>query len=113
MPRPPSPSPQPPPTPDNPITGYEATCTPQGGGTAITATGAASPIVVTGLTNGTAYDCTVAASNAVGASAASAAVAVTPQAAPVAAIAPVPTLSEWALLLLGAALGATALRRRQ
>ncbi len=97
---------------DNPITGYEATCTPQGGGTAVTATGAASPIVVPGLTNGTAYDCTVAASNAVGAGAASAAVAVTPQAAPVTAIAPVPTLSEWALLL-GAALGATALRRRQ
>jgi hypothetical protein len=45
-----------------PITGYRATSTPGG----ITATGAASPITVTGLTNGTAYTFTVAAQNAGG-----------------------------------------------
>ena len=98
----------------SPITGYQASCTPQGGGTAVTATGAASPIVVAGLTNGTTYDCTVAAVNAVGTGAASAPVAVTPQAAPVAAVTAVPTLSQWGLMLLGlaaAGLGARRLRR--
>ena len=87
----------------SPITGYQASCTPQGGGTAVTATGTASPIVVAGLTNGTTYDCTVAAVNAVGTGAASAPVAVTPQAAPVAAVTAVPTLSQWGLMLLGLA----------
>ncbi|SEL93661.1 Uncharacterized conserved protein, contains a C-terminal beta-barrel porin domain [Pseudoxanthomonas sp. GM95] len=47
---------------------------------AITATGSASPILVTGLTNGTAYTFTVTASNAAGASGASSASnAVTPR----------------------------------
>ena len=98
----------------SPITGYQASCTPQGGGTALTANGTASPIVVAGLTNGTTYDCTVAAVNAVGTGAASAPVAVTPQAAPVAAVTAVPTLSQWGLMLLGlaaAGLGARRLRR--
>ncbi len=49
------------------ITSYTVTSSPGG----ITATGAASPITVTGLTNGTAYTFTVTASNAVGPSAAS------------------------------------------
>jgi hypothetical protein len=51
------------------ITGYRVTSSPGG----ITATGAGSPIVVTGLTNGTAYTFTVQAQNAIGFSAASAA----------------------------------------
>ncbi len=59
------------------ITGYTVTSTPDG----ITATGAASPIVVTGLTNGTEYTFTVHATNAVGNSVESAASnAVTPAA---------------------------------
>lgn len=45
-----------------PITGYRVTSTPGG----ITATGAGSPITVTGLTNGVAYTFTVAAQNAGG-----------------------------------------------
>ena len=96
---------------DNPITGYEATCTPQGGGTAVTATGAGSPIVVTGLTNGTSYNCTVKTLNDTGGSVPSDPVTVTLRAAQVT---PVPTLSEWGLLLLGllaAGLGARRLRR--
>lgn len=53
----------------SPITGYRVTSSPGG----ITATGAGSPIVVTGLTNGVAYTFTVAAQNANGYGAESAA----------------------------------------
>ena len=51
------------------ITGYTVTSSPGGS----TATGASSPIIVTGLTNGTAYTFTVTATNAIGTSSASAA----------------------------------------
>ena len=44
----------------SPITQYRAVCNPGG----ITATGANSPLLVTGLTNGTNYSCTVQAKNA-------------------------------------------------
>ena len=46
----------------SPITGYTVTSTPG----SITATGPTSPIVVTGLTNGTSYTFTVHATNAIG-----------------------------------------------
>ncbi|NDB15440.1 MAG: YHYH protein [Gammaproteobacteria bacterium] len=49
-----------------------------GGGVTRTATGAASPITVTGLANGTAYSCSVTATNSIGNSAPSGAVQVTP-----------------------------------
>lgn len=63
----------------SPITGYTVTSNPGG----ITATGTASPITVTGLTNGTAYTFTVIATNANGNSPASAASnSVTPSAVP-------------------------------
>ncbi len=51
------------------ITGYTVTASPGGA----TATGTSSPLVVTGLTNGTAYTFTVKATNSVGAGTASAA----------------------------------------
>ena len=61
-------------------TSFTATCS-ASGATSQTATGTASPLVVTGLTNGTAYTCTVTASNSSGTSAASTASAsVTPTA---------------------------------
>lgn len=59
------------------ITGYTATCT---GASTVIGTGAASPVNVGGLTNGTSYSCTVTATNSVGTSGASAAVTVTPSA---------------------------------
>lgn len=60
------------------ITGYTGSCTATGA--AITATAVASPVAISGLTNGSSYSCTVTASNAVGSSAASAAVTATPAA---------------------------------
>jgi hypothetical protein len=56
----------PPSTGGSAITGYTATCS------TFTNTGGTSPIVVSGLTNGTSYTCTVKATNAVGDSPASA-----------------------------------------
>ena len=53
----------------SPITGYSATCT--DGGAPVTIAGTASPIAVTGLTNGHSYTCTVTAANSAGASPAS------------------------------------------
>lgn len=48
------------------ITSYTATATPIGGGSAVSATGATSPLVITGLTNGTTYTVSVRAQNASG-----------------------------------------------
>ena len=70
------------------ITGYTVTSSPDNR----TATGASSPLIVTGLSNGTAYTFTVVATNAVGNSVASAAsVAVSPQTVPGAPTNPVAT----------------------
>jgi hypothetical protein len=58
------------------ISGYTATCS--AGTASRTATGATSPLTVTGLSNGTQYSCSVIASNRIGSSAASSAVTATP-----------------------------------
>ena len=55
------------------ITSYTVTCKPGG----VTGTAPTSPIIVTGLTNGNAYTCSVVATNGVGSGGASATVAVT------------------------------------
>lgn len=101
----------------SPITGYTASCYPYDSGPPVIVSGAASPIVVGGLTNGMNYDCVVVATNAVGDSLPTPEEQVTPQAqaAPPAQVTPVPTLGEWSLLLLGllaAGLGVRGLRRR-
>jgi trimeric autotransporter adhesin len=70
------------------ITGYTVTSSPG----SFTATGASSPLVVTGLTNGTAYTFTVVATNAAGNSVVStASAAVTPRTVPGAPTSPVAT----------------------
>lgn len=58
------------------VTGYTLSCT--GGSTTRTTTGVSSPITISGLTNLTAYGCSVVATNAVGISPASASISVTP-----------------------------------
>jgi Fibronectin type III domain len=60
------------------ITNYTATCSDANG--SVVANGTSSPVVVTGLTNGTEYRCTVAATNSVGTGEASEAVVAVPAA---------------------------------
>jgi len=60
------------------VSGYTATCT--DGTTTYTGTSTSSPVTVSGLTNGTAYTCTVTATNAIGEGGASSATAsITPE----------------------------------
>jgi hypothetical protein len=61
----------------SPVTGYTATCGATGQPSR-TVTGPSSPLVVTGLANGTVYSCNVYGSNAVGAGEKSASMTVTP-----------------------------------
>ncbi|HEX7276793.1 MAG TPA: hypothetical protein VF244_05405 [Acidimicrobiales bacterium] len=63
---------------DPPTTGYTATATPTPSGAPVTASGATSPIVIPGLTNGTTYNVTVRATNLHGNSAESNVVSGTP-----------------------------------
>ncbi len=75
----------------SPITSYTVTSSPGG----ITGAGATSPIVVSGLTNGTPYTFTVTATNGVGTGAAStASAAVTPATVPGAPTSPVATRGD-------------------
>ena len=62
------------------VTSYTVTCTPSAGGASMSASAASSPVTVTGLTNGTAYSCSVTATNAIGTGLASDSVTVTPAA---------------------------------
>jgi titin len=50
----------------DPITGYTATCTSSDGGATESASGGASPLTVSNLTNGNTYTCNVVATNGIG-----------------------------------------------
>jgi YHYH protein len=63
----------------SPITSYRASCA--AGRSSVLRSGTASPLLVSGLANGTTYACSVVAFNAVGASTNSSALSVTPSAA--------------------------------
>jgi len=60
------------------VTGYTATCRPATFDSSVTRSGAASPLTVTGLTNGRRYECFVTATNAAGKSLPSATATVLP-----------------------------------
>lgn len=64
------------------ITGYTASCA-TGTSAVVAVKGSSSPIVVTGLSNGSLYSCSVTATNSAGSSAASSAATVTPVASTV------------------------------
>ncbi len=90
------------------ITGYTATCTSSNGGTSGSLTGSASPLTVTGLTNGKTYTCTVLATNSFGNSPSSTASSTfVPNAAPAA----IPTLGEWAMIFMASLMAMIGIRR--
>lgn len=64
-----------------PIQDYTVACAPLDGGATLENTGSTSPLIVTGLFNGTTYRCTATARNEIGVGAASPTVEVTPIAA--------------------------------
>lgn len=67
----------PPPNPGSPVTSYTGTCT-LGGGSPHTGTSPNNPVIVTGLTNGAPWSCSVTATNAIGTSIVSNTVNVSP-----------------------------------
>jgi len=86
------------------VTAYSVTCAPVSGGAAVITSGAASPIVVTGLTAGVTYTCTVSAINAAGTGAPSASSNPVLIAAVSMTATNIPTLNEWMLALLASIL---------
>jgi Leucine-rich repeat (LRR) protein len=95
-----------------PIIDYTVSCSPNG-----SATATSSPVIVTGLLNGTAYSCTVTARNLAGSSAPSPPVAARPQAPEAAGSVAVPTLGAFgalalALAVIGVGLTANRANRR-
>ena len=85
---------------------YTAACTSTNGGVSGSTAGPASPITVTNLTAGKSYTCTVSASDTGGTSTSAASAAAIPLAPPTPQ--PIPTLSEWAQIMMMLAMIATA-----
>ena len=78
---------------------YTAACTSNNGGVSGNGAGAASPITVTNLTGGKSYSCTVSATDTGGTSTSAASAAAIPLAPP-SPPNPIPTLSEWAQIMM-------------
>lgn len=100
---------------DDPIVDYVAQCSSTDGGASASIRGSGSPIVVSQLTNGKTYSCTVAAHNMLGRDGVPATSQSFIPKSVQGAVAAVPTLSEWALMLLGllaAGFGVSQARRR-
>jgi hypothetical protein len=85
---------------------YSAACISTNGGVSGSTAGLASPITVTNLTAGKSYTCTVSASDTGGTSTSAASAAAIPLAPPTPQ--PIPTLSEWAQIMMMLAMIATA-----
>lgn len=66
----------------HPVTSYVAACTPSGTGAAGQTSGPSSPLLISGLTNGENYSCTVSAINLIGTGTASDPASVTPATVP-------------------------------
>lgn len=75
---------------------FTANCISTNGGVSGTATGTSSPLIVTGVTPGKSYTCTVSATGAGGTSTSAPSNVVIPLDDPT----PIPTLAEWAKILL-------------
>jgi hypothetical protein len=90
------------------ITDYTASCTSSNGGKTGTVTGSSSPLVVTGLSNGKNYTCTVTANGPGGSSPSSLASSVVIPNMPPPPSNPIPTLSDWAKIMMMLAMIATA-----
>lgn len=83
---------------------YTASCTSSNGGMTGEQSGSSSPIIVGGLTNGKSYTCTVTTSNDGGTSAPSAASATVIPTIQPPALNSIPTLSEWAKIVMAFAM---------
>ena len=80
------------------LTTYTGTCTSTNGGVTASKTGTSSPLIVTGTTAGKSYSCVVTGSDGSGTSSPATSNVVTPTEPP--APAPIPTLSEWAKIMM-------------
>ncbi len=89
------------------ISSYTASCAPTGAGAVLSATGSASPLTMSGLTNGTLYTCTVSASSTGGTSTASTSATVIPSAVAGALTLNLTSLSNYAAPTLPAYYDAT------
>lgn len=99
----------------HPVTSYLASCVPQSGGAAISASSSNSPVAVSGLAASSIYECTVAARSDAGTGPVSNALSATVPAAVVAAPTPVPTLGSFGLAMMAlftAGFGIVSLRRK-
>ncbi len=91
----------------NSVVTFTGTCVSTNGGVTASSTGTSSPLRVTGVTAGKTYTCTVTGTDGSGSSTSAPSNAVMPAPAPP-PVNPIPTLSEWAQIMMMLAMIATA-----